>query len=58
METENWIDLVRSRNGQMVVLNPRTNHDNWKIDINVFPIFPRKLVELMGQRSTPAIRRS
>jgi glycosyltransferase involved in cell wall biosynthesis len=51
METENWIEVVRSHDGQMVVLNPRTNHDNWQIDMNVFPILPRKMVELMGHLS-------
>lgn len=51
METENWIDVVRSHDGHMVVLNPRTNHDNWQIDMNVFPILPRKMVELMGHLS-------
>ena len=51
MATANWTEVVRTFDGQMVVLNPRTNHDNWKIDMNVFPIFPRKLVELMGHVS-------
>lgn len=51
METENWIDVIRSYDGHMVVLNPRTNHDNWKIDMNVFPILPRKMVQLMGHFS-------
>lgn len=51
MVTEDWIDVVRSYDGQMVVLNPNTNHDNWKIDMNVFPILPRKIVELVGHFS-------
>jgi glycosyltransferase involved in cell wall biosynthesis len=51
MQTANWIEVVRSHDGEMVVLNPSTNHDNWKIDMNVFPIFPRKIVELTGHVS-------
>ena len=35
----------------MAVLNPDTNHDNWEIDMNVFPILPRRMVELMGHLS-------
>jgi glycosyltransferase involved in cell wall biosynthesis len=51
METENWMEIVRSYDGKMAVLNPLTNHNNWEIDMNVFPIFPRKMVELMGHVS-------
>jgi hypothetical protein len=51
MQTPNWIDVVRIHDGQLVVLNPDTNHDNWKIDMNVFPLVPRKMVELMGHFS-------
>src|SRR6202011_3753544 len=51
MQTPSWIDVVRSHDGEIVVLNPRTNHDNWEIDMNVFPILPRKMVELMGHIS-------
>jgi glycosyltransferase involved in cell wall biosynthesis len=51
METENWIEIVRSHDGEMVVMNPRSNHNNWDIDMNVFPVFPRKIVELMGHVS-------
>jgi glycosyltransferase involved in cell wall biosynthesis len=51
METPDWIHVVRSRDGEMVVLNPNTNHDNWEIDMNVFPILPRKMFELMGHFS-------
>jgi hypothetical protein len=51
MQTPDWLDVVRSYDGKMAVLNPNTNHDNWEIDMNVFPIFPRKMVELMGHLS-------
>jgi hypothetical protein len=51
METRHWIDVVRSFDGKMAVLNPRTNHENWDIDMNVFPILPRKMFELMGHFS-------
>jgi hypothetical protein len=51
METRDWIGVVRSYDGKMAVLNPTTNHDNWEIDMNVFPILPRKMVELMGHFS-------
>jgi Glycosyl transferase family 2 len=51
MQTPDWIEVVRSFDGKMAVLNPNTNHDNWKIDMNVFPIFPRKIVELTGHLS-------
>ena len=51
METRGWLDVVRSYDGQMAVLNPATNHDNWEIDMNVFPIFPRRMVELTGHVS-------
>jgi hypothetical protein len=51
METTGWIDVVRSHDGKLVVLNPDTNHDNWEIDMNVFPILPRKMFELMGHFS-------
>jgi Glycosyl transferase family 2 len=51
METRDWIDVVRSYDGRMAVLNPNTNHDNWEIDMNVFPILPRKMFELMGHLS-------
>jgi glycosyltransferase involved in cell wall biosynthesis len=51
METPNWIEIVRSFDGKMVVLNPATNHNNWEIDMNVFPILPRKMVEVMGHFS-------
>lgn len=51
MQTRNWIDVVREFDGKMAVLNPRTNHDNWAIDMNVFPILPRKMVEVMGHFS-------
>jgi hypothetical protein len=51
METRNWIDVVRSYDGKMAVLNPDTNHGNWEIDMNVFPILPRKMFELMGHFS-------
>jgi glycosyltransferase involved in cell wall biosynthesis len=51
METPNWIDIVRAFDGKLVVLNPTTNHNNWEIDMNVFPIVPRKMVELMGHFS-------
>jgi hypothetical protein len=51
MQTPDWRDVVRSYDGKMAVLNPKTNHDNWEIDMNVFPILPRKMVELMGHLS-------
>jgi hypothetical protein len=51
MQTPDWLDIVRSYDGKMAVLNPDTNHDNWEIDMNVFPIFPRRMVELMGHLS-------
>jgi hypothetical protein len=51
MQTKEWHEVVRGYDGRMVVLNPNTNHDNWEIDMNVFPIFPRKLVELIGHVS-------
>jgi hypothetical protein len=51
MQTPDWLDIVRSYDGKMAVLNPSTNHDNWEIDMNVFPIFPRRMVELMGHLS-------
>ena len=51
MQTPDWLDIVLSYDGKMVVLNPNTNHDNWEIDMNVFPIFPRRMVELMGHLS-------
>jgi glycosyl transferase family 2 len=51
MQTPDWLDIVRSYEGKMAVLNPNTNHDNWEIDMNVFPILPRKMVELMGHLS-------
>lgn len=51
MQTADWIEIVRSYDRQMIVLNPNTNHDNWEIDMNVFPIFPRELVELIGHVS-------
>jgi hypothetical protein len=51
METPGWVDVVRAHDGRMVVLNPATNHDNWKIDMNVFPILPREMVEVMGHLS-------
>jgi Glycosyl transferase family 2 len=51
METRDWIDVVRSYDGKMAVLNPTTNHENWEIDMNVFPILPRKMVELIGHLS-------
>ena len=54
METANWIEIVRSFDGKLVVLNPDTNHDNWDIDMNVFPIFPRRIVELIGHVSLNA----
>jgi hypothetical protein len=51
MSTPDWIEVVRSFDGKLAVLNPNTNHDNWAIDMNVFPIVPRKLVELIGHFS-------
>ena len=51
MQGDDWRDVVRSYDGKMAVLNPNTNHDNWEIDMNVFPIFPRKIVELIGHVS-------
>lgn len=51
MRTPNWRDVVHGYDGKMAVLNPDTNHDNWAIDMNVFPILPRKMVELMGHLS-------
>lgn len=51
MQTADWLDQVHRWDGKLVVLNPNTNHDNWKIDMNVFPIFPRRLVELVGHLS-------
>lgn len=54
MQTSHWIDIVHLYDRKMVVLNPATNHDNWAIDMNVFPIFPRKMVELMGHLSLSA----
>lgn len=51
MTTPGWIDIVRRYDGKMVVLNPNTNHDNWVIDMNVFPIVPRQMFELMGHIS-------
>jgi hypothetical protein len=54
MQTSNWIEIVHRFNRKMVVLNPATNHDNWTIDMNVFPIVPRKMVELMGHFSLSA----
>jgi Glycosyl transferase family 2 len=51
MQTPDWLDIVRPYDGKMVVLNPNTNHDNWEIDMNVFPIFPRRMIELMGHLS-------
>jgi hypothetical protein len=54
MRTAGWIDVVRRYDGKMAVLNPDTNHDNWSIDMNVFPIFPRRIVELIGHVSLSA----
>jgi hypothetical protein len=51
MQTPDWREVVSGYDGQMVVLNPNTNHDNWTIDMNVFPIFPRRLVEVIGHVS-------
>jgi hypothetical protein len=51
METRDWIEVVRSFDGKMAVLNPNTNHDNWEIDMNVFPVLPRKMFELIGHFS-------
>lgn len=51
MDTAGWLDVVRRFDGKMAVLNPDTNHDNWSIDMNVFPIFPRRMVELIGHVS-------
>ena len=51
MQSDDWLDVVRSYDGKMAVLNPNTNHDNWEIDMNVFPIFPRRMFELMGHVS-------
>jgi hypothetical protein len=51
METRDWIRVVRGYEGRMVVLNPDSNHDNWEIDMNVFPIVPRRMVELTGHFS-------
>ena len=54
MQTRGWTRVVRRFEGKMAVLNPDTNHDNWEIDMNVFPIFPRRMVELMGHVSLSA----
>lgn len=54
MKTPDWIEIVRSFDQRMVVLNPNTNHDNWEIDMNVFPILPRKIFELLGHFSLNA----
>jgi hypothetical protein len=54
MRTPGWIDVVRRYDGKLAVLNPDTNHDNWAIDMNVFPIFPRRMVELIGHLSLSA----
>jgi hypothetical protein len=51
MQTPDWIETVRSYDGKLAVLNPNTNHNNWDIDMNVFPILPRKMFELMGHIS-------
>jgi hypothetical protein len=51
MRTPDWFRIVRSFDGKLAVLNPNTNHDNWAIDMNVFPIVPRQLVELIGHFS-------
>jgi hypothetical protein len=54
METPGWIDVVHGYDGTVAVLNPDTNHDNWAIDMNVFPIFSRRIVELVGHVSRSA----
>lgn len=51
MQTPDWVDVVAQYQGKLAVLNPNTNHDNWKIDMNVFPIIPRKIIELLGHMS-------
>jgi hypothetical protein len=54
MQTADWTRVVRAYDGKMAVLNPTTNHDNWEIDMNVFPIFPRRVPELLGHLSLSA----
>ena len=51
METQDWLEVVRGYGEQLVVLNPETNHDNYAIDMNVFPILPRALFEALGHLS-------
>lgn len=51
MMTAGWTQIIGRYHGKMVVLNPNTNHDNWKIDMNVFPIVPRRMYELLGHIS-------
>ena len=51
METQGWDSVVGEYDGQMVVLNPQSNHSNQERGQCVFPIVPRRMVEILGHFS-------
>ncbi len=51
METQGWDSVVGEYDGQMVVLNPQSNHSNQERGHCVFPIVPRRMVEILGHFS-------
>lgn len=51
MRTQGWDEILEEYLGQMVVLNPATNHVNHPRENCIFPIVPKKMVELLGHFS-------
>jgi len=51
METEGWDEILAEYLGQLVVLNPETNHLGHPRSNCIFPIVPKKMVEILGHFS-------
>jgi len=51
MTTPGWDEEIAKFNGQMVVVNPQTNHGNHQFGNCIFPIIPKRMFDLLGHFS-------
>jgi len=51
METEAWDDEVARFEGELVVVNPQSNHGNHQLGNCIFPIVPKRMFDLLGHFS-------
>lgn len=51
LETQGWDQIIAEYDDQFVVLNPGTNHANHPRENCIFPIVPKKWVDILGHFS-------